>query len=75
MDTIIFATGYNPNVNYLFSLQGALDEIGMPVHQEGVSTSNKGLFYVGLPGQRSFSSATLRGVGKDANYIVNKVKA
>ncbi|KAA0965659.1 NAD(P)/FAD-dependent oxidoreductase [Sporosarcina sp. ANT_H38] len=75
VDTIIFATGYQPNVNYLYPLQGALDEKGIPVHQEGASTSNKGLFYVGLPGQRSFSSATLRGVGKDAKYIVNKVKA
>ena len=75
VDTIIFATGYHPNVNYLSSLKEALDEIGMPVHQEGISLANKGLFYVGLPGQRSFSSATLRGVGKDAKYIVNKVKA
>ncbi|WP_342511835.1 NAD(P)/FAD-dependent oxidoreductase [Sporosarcina sp. FSL K6-1522] len=75
VDTIIFATGYHPTVNYLYPLQGALDEIGMPVHKDGISTSNKGLFYVGLPGQRSFSSATLRGVGKDVKYIVNKVNA
>lgn len=75
VDAIIFATGYHPNVNYLFPLQGALDEKGEPVQKEGVSTSSKGLYFVGLPGQRSFSSATLRGVGKDAKYIVNKVKA
>lgn len=75
VDTIIFATGYNPNVKYLHALPETLDEKGVPVQKEGVSTSNKGLFYVGLPGQRSFSSATLRGVGKDAKYIVNKVKA
>jgi len=75
VDTIIFATGYRPNVNYLSAISGALDENRMPIHKKGISTSNRGLFYVGLPGQRTFSSATLRGVGKDAKYIVNKVHA
>jgi hypothetical protein len=30
----------------------------------------KGLYYVGLSWQRSFSSATIRGVGADAKYVV-----
>lgn len=31
------------------------------------------MYYVGLEGQRSFSSATLRGVGSDAKFVVRKL--
>ncbi|MFO1441827.1 NAD(P)/FAD-dependent oxidoreductase [Bacillus sp. Bva_UNVM-123] len=75
VNSIIFATGYRPKVMYLKSLNGAIDEQGLPIHDKGISKSIKGLFYIGLSGQRSFSSATLRGVGKDAKFIVNKVNA
>lgn len=75
VDTIIFATGFRPNLRYLISLKGALNEKGVPLHENGVSNSVRGLFYVGLSGQRSFASATLRGVGRDAKYIINKVKS
>ena len=37
------------------------------------SILQKGLFFVGLSGQRSLSSATIRGVGRDANYVVKKL--
>ncbi|MNE32421.1 Demethylrebeccamycin-D-glucose O-methyltransferase [compost metagenome] len=33
-----------------------------------------GLYYVGLSNQRSFASATVRGVGPDAKYVVRKIK-
>jgi putative flavoprotein involved in K+ transport len=72
-DTVIFATGYRPNVKYLSSLQ-ALDVDGSPLHQSGVSTTVKGLYYVGLPWQRSHASATIRGVGRDAQYVVKHMK-
>ena len=61
VDAIILATGYRPNVNYLSSL-GALDEHGRPRHIGGISTTHPGLVYLGLEGQRSFASNTLRGV-------------
>ncbi len=73
VDTVIFATGYRPGLRYLEHLPGALDEDGNPCHRGGVSTQVPGLFYVGLFGQRSHASATLRGVGADANSIVNRV--
>jgi len=73
VDTVIFATGYRPNVNYLSSLH-ALDKDGSPLHHKGVSTTVKGLYYVGLPWQRSLASATLRGVGKDAKYVINHMR-
>ncbi|PWR09032.1 FAD-dependent oxidoreductase [Micromonospora acroterricola] len=68
VDAVIFATGYRPNLDYLAPL-GALDA-GMPRHVAGVSTTHRGLVYLGLEFQRSFSSNTLRGVGRDAAHVV-----
>jgi putative flavoprotein involved in K+ transport len=75
IDTVIFGTGYRPNVAYLESLPKALDLQGNPIQQNGVSTHVEGLYFVGLNGQRSFASATLRGVGNDAKYVVQKAKS
>lgn len=69
VDTILLATGYRPEVSYLDSL-GALDASGVPRQRRGLSTTHRGLGYVGLEWQRSFASATLRGVGRDARYVV-----
>jgi putative flavoprotein involved in K+ transport len=72
VDAVIFATGYRPNLTYLEGL-GALDSEGRPLQAAGVSSSVSGFYYVGLEGQRSFASATLRGVGPDAKYVVRKL--
>jgi putative flavoprotein involved in K+ transport len=74
IDTVIFATGYRPNVAFLQSLNGALDDLGSPLQRKGVSQTVNGLYYVGLSWQRSFSSATIRGVGPDAKYVVKQIK-
>lgn len=73
-DTVIFATGFRPNLPYLESL-GAVNEHGDAFHSGGVSTSVAGLYYVGISGQRSFASATLRGVGEDAAYVTRDLKS
>jgi putative flavoprotein involved in K+ transport len=69
VDTVVLATGYRPNVSYLNGL-GALDATGMPLHKRGISLTHQGLAYLGLEFQRSFSSNTLRGVARDAEYVV-----
>ncbi len=74
VDTVIYATGFNPGLEYLRPL-GALDDEGYACHHNGVSEAVDGLFYVGLFGQRSHASATLRGVGRDARAIAQKVAA
>ncbi|MEK3979706.1 NAD(P)/FAD-dependent oxidoreductase [Psychrobacillus sp. FSL K6-2836] len=71
VDTVIYATGYRPQLPYLQAI-GALDEEGKPSHKAGISEV-PGLYYVGMEGQRSFASATLRGVGPDAQYVVKKL--
>lgn len=68
VDAVIFATGYQPNLDFLSGL-GALDDDGQAIHKAGISVV-PGVYFVGLSGQRSFSSATLRGVGADANYVI-----
>jgi len=73
VDTILLATGFRPGVSYLTGL-GALDPAGTPRQRRGVSTTHPGLGYVGLEWQRSFSSATIRGVGRDAAYLVRRLR-
>lgn len=74
VDTVVFATGFrSDNKPYLAEL-GALDEDGNPQQNMGVSTSVEGLYYVGVFGQRSAASATLRGVGADAKYVVEQIE-
>ena len=73
VDTVIYATGYRPNLDYLANL-GALDASGQPLHRRGISTNVSGLAYVGLSNQSTYASATLRGVGPDAAYVVRQLR-
>ena len=69
IDALILATGYRPDLAYL-QATGALDASGRPLHRAGLSTTVPGLAYVGLEYQRSIASATVRGVGRDAERII-----
>ncbi|MDH2426372.1 NAD(P)-binding domain-containing protein [Sphaerisporangium sp. TRM90804] len=73
-DVVIFATGYRPDLRYLEKL-GALDAGGHPRHAGGLSTTHPGLAYLGLEWQRTPSSNTLRGVGRDARSLARKLRA
>ncbi|MFU8875444.1 flavin-containing monooxygenase [Micromonospora sp. SL4-19] len=68
IDAIIYATGYRPDLDYLTPL-GTLDR-GVPGQVAGISTTHPGLVYLGLEFQRSFASNTLRGVGRDAAFVM-----
>ena len=72
VDTVLMATGYRPDIDYLRHV-GALDPAGLPRHRRGLSSTHPGLGYVGLDWQRSLSSASLRGVGRDAGFVVTKL--
>jgi len=73
VDAVIFATGYRPNLPYLAAM-GALGPDGRPRQRAGVSRTTPGLYFVGLPAQRTWSSATLRGVGADAAHVVTRLQ-
>ncbi|OLF09699.1 FAD-dependent oxidoreductase [Actinophytocola xinjiangensis] len=65
VDTILLATGYRPALSYLDPADRG--------HRKGISTTSPGLGFVGLEWQRSFASATLRGVGRDARHVVRRL--
>lgn len=69
VEVVLFATGYRPNLEFLRGTP-ALDSQGQVLQHRGISTSVPGLYYVGLSNQRGLASATLRGVGPDANYVI-----
>ncbi|MFD9319945.1 hypothetical protein ACFWDQ_20080 [Streptomyces sp. NPDC060053] len=66
VDAIVMATGYRPELPHLAGLDGALDDTGHPRYREGIAASIPGPAFVGLEWQRSLSSDSLRGVGRDA---------
>ncbi|MFE3458224.1 flavin-containing monooxygenase [Nocardiopsis aegyptia] len=72
VDALVLATGFRPALEYLEGT-GALDDDGRPLQSRGVSATVPGLGFVGLEFQRSFSSATLRGVGRDARHVLRRI--
>jgi putative flavoprotein involved in K+ transport len=73
VDSVILATGYCFQPDYLTSLS-AWDAQGQVLQRSGRSLSVPGLFYVGLSFQRTYASATLRGVGPDAAVVVRQLQ-
>ncbi|MCQ6255086.1 NAD(P)/FAD-dependent oxidoreductase [Pseudomonas sp. Q11] len=69
VDTLVFATGFRPNLPFLEGLP-VLDEKGHVAQRNGRAMHIPGLYFVGLPKQRNFASATLRGVGPDAGHLL-----
>ncbi|MDV6376559.1 flavin-containing monooxygenase [Deinococcus arenicola] len=68
VDTVIFATGYGWNGPYLPA--AAISADGEPCQRLGISTAFPGLYFVGLPGQRTVASGTVRAAGPDAKAAV-----
>lgn len=73
-DAVILATGYRPALGYLNGLD-LIDAQGHPRHRGGIATGLPGLGFVGLEWQRSLSSASIRGVGRDAARIARLLTA
>lgn len=73
VDSLILATGFVPRPTYLQGLQG-LSAQEASVQRGGLSQQVDGLYFVGFSWQRSHASATLRGVGADARYVVNHLQ-
>lgn len=72
-DAVIFATGYRPHLPYLAGT-GALTDSGLPRQRRGLSITHPGLGFLGLEWQRTPSSNSLRGVGRDAAYLVRRLR-
>jgi putative flavoprotein involved in K+ transport len=70
---VIWSTGFGPDFSWI-ELPVFQDD-GYPSEKRGVVPSAPGLFFVGLAFQRAASSTLIGGVGRDAEYIANKVSA
>ncbi|MBF6456120.1 MULTISPECIES: flavin-containing monooxygenase [Nocardia] len=73
VDAVVFATGYRPHLPYLAGV-GAVTESGVPRQRRGLSLTHPGLGFLGLEWQRTPSSNSLRGVGRDAAYLVRRLR-
>jgi putative flavoprotein involved in K+ transport len=68
---VIWCTGYAPGFSWIdLPIFG---EDGRPVHERGVVTRVPGMYFVGLHFLYAMSSATLIGVGRDAEHVVKAV--
>ena len=70
VDAVVWATGFRPSYPWL--QVPVLDDRGAPVHRGGV-TSWPGLYFLGLPWQRTRGSAVLGWVGRDAEVLAGIV--
>jgi putative flavoprotein involved in K+ transport len=68
VDAVIFATGFRESFPFLGSMPGA------ERHRRGVSRSIDGLYFLGRPGQNGLASGTLRGAGRDARFVVERLR-
>ncbi len=69
---VIWCTGYDPGFSWI--QLPIFGEDGRPVHERGVVTKLPGMYFVGLHFLYSMSSATLIGVGRDANHVVKDIQ-
>ncbi|MBX6381869.1 MAG: NAD(P)-binding domain-containing protein [Microbispora sp.] len=71
-DGVVWATGFR--AHYPWLRVPVLDERGAPVHREGV-TAWPGLYFLGLPWQRTRGSAVLGWVDRDARALAERLTA
>lgn len=70
VNTIIWATGFSSDYSWL--KVNAFDETGRPKHQRGVS-SEKGIYFLGLPWLTGRGSSFIWGVWHDAKHVADHI--
>ncbi|WP_076411590.1 NAD(P)/FAD-dependent oxidoreductase [Shewanella sp. UCD-KL12] len=69
---IVWATGFKPNFFWIDNI--TFDEMNYPSNYRGVSDDMDGLYFIGLPWLYTRGSATLGGVWKDAEYLMDYIR-
>ena len=73
VSNVIWCTGYKPGFDWIdLPIFG---ERGIPQHDRGIVTKYPGLYFVGLHYLFAMSSATVVGVGRDAERIVREIES
>jgi len=70
--TILWATGYSLDYTWL-QVPGAINDLGKPAHQRGVSSAN-GIYFLGLPWLSRRGSAFIWGVWHDAKFLADQIE-
>jgi putative flavoprotein involved in K+ transport len=70
--SILWCTGFGLDFSWVHLPIFASD--GYPVHDRGRINSEPGLYFVGLPFQRSLSSSLIGGVGRDAALVAGWIR-
>jgi putative flavoprotein involved in K+ transport len=70
---VIWCTGYRPAFDWIDLPVFAAG--GEPLHERGAVPSEPGLFFLGLDFLYAFSSETVGGVGRDAEYVARQIEA
>ncbi len=68
---VIWCTGYEPGFSWIDL--PVFDERGMPVHTRGITCAEPGLSFVGLHFLYAMSSSMIHGVGRDAEYVAERI--
>lgn len=66
---VVWAIGFRPDFSWVDLPGLTMSEDGYPIHYRGVIEGVPGLYLLGVPFQSSLLSATIHGVGIDAQYI------
>ncbi len=69
--SIIWATGYSADYSWL--RLDAFGDKGRPRHLRGVSTTEPGLYFLGLPWQSRRGSSFIWGVWHDAKFVADRI--
>jgi putative flavoprotein involved in K+ transport len=70
-EVVVWATGFRPDLQWIDL--PILDANGFPHHRGGVVDGELGLYFLGLRFQRSYTSALIGGVGRDAALIAERI--
>ena len=72
-DLIIFATGYQPALEFLQNIVNIDQSNGLPSTVDMQSSEMSNLFFIGLDQLYNFRSRYLRGIKRDAKMLSNKI--
>jgi putative flavoprotein involved in K+ transport len=71
VSSVLWCNGFSVDFSWVRLPIFAAD--GLPVHEQGRVAAVPGLYFVGLPFQRSFSSMFIGGVGRDAERVAEQL--
>ena len=71
VSNVVWCSGFRQDFEWIHL--PVFDERGKPLHQRGVVTLQRGLYFIGLPFLYGVTSALVGGVGRDAEFVTRQV--